>query len=163
MGSGFSTKLLSEDGVWGSVSLWDNECKKNPGGVGKDNWYLVSPELLDGLDDSDMEKIVDIFAAKKSIDDKRRDEWTINHDVIRIIDITWDKKERAYSYLVSIKMVVPNNDPIIKKVDYPTYRMYRLAFHLDALADYKKMKLGESDGALFEKISKELEQFRVAF
>ena len=49
MGAGFSTEMLSEDGVWGSVSLWDKECKKRPGEGGKNNWYMLAPEIFDDL------------------------------------------------------------------------------------------------------------------
>ena len=163
MGAGFSTEMLSEDGVWGSVSLWDNECKKRPGEGGKNNWYMLAPEIFEMLTDSDFEKIASIIVAKKSAGENR-EKWTVNHDVIRIIDIKWDPTERGYNYTVSVRLVDEDgSNPEINTASYPTYRMHRLAIHLEALKDYKKMRFEGGDGTLFESISKELEQYHVAF
>jgi hypothetical protein len=163
MGAGFSTEMLSEDGVWGSVSLWDEECKKRPDEGGKNNWYMLAPDIFDGLTDSDFENIASIIVAKKSAGENR-ERWTVNHDVIRIIDIKWDPKEKGYDYTASVRLVDEDGgNPEINTASYPTYRMHRLAIHLEALKDYKKMRFGGGDGSLFERISKELEQYHVAF
>jgi hypothetical protein len=163
MGAGFSTELLSEDGVWGSVSLWDKECKKRPGEGGKNNWYMLAPDIFDGLTDSDFEKIVSIIVAKKSAGENR-EKWTVNHDVIRIIDIKWDPKEKGYDYTASVRLEGINGGGFeINNASYPTYRMHRLAIHLEALKDYKKMRFEGGDGVLFREISKELGGCHIEF
>ena len=163
MGAGFSTEMLSENGVWGSVSLWDNECKKRPGEGGKNNWYMLAPDIFDGLTDEDFEKIASIIVAKKSAGEDR-EKWTVNHEVIRITDIKWDPKERGYKYTVAVRLVDEDgSNPEINSASYPTYRMHRLAIHLEALEDYKKMRFYGGDGVVFGHISKELQQYRVAF
>ena len=167
MGAGFSTELSSGDGIWGSVAVWDNENKKYPHSSGKDNWYTLAPRLFDGLTDSDMNDITSIITAKKSAGQNNEvnlDTWCVNHDIIRIISIKWDSTERGYSYDVSIK--VDNDDggkPEIRSGHYPTNRMFRLAIHLEALEDYKKMRFEGGDGGLFKRVSKDMEKYRVAF
>ena len=129
MGAGFSTAPFSNDAIWGSVAIWDEECSVSPSKP-NENWYKVSPNLFQGFTDSDMERISSIIVSKKSC--SSRDIWCFNHDIIRVVQIKWIPDLGGYEYVVSVQL----DDGTIKRNKYFNNRMHRLAIHLEALDDY---------------------------
>lgn len=147
MGTGMSTNAISDDGVWGSVAtLSDSVSNKSV----KDCWGEITPKTFEGFNDQDMVKISSIFVSKH-VGDIKSGGWVVDHSVIRIIDVEWNPEYKGYETTTSIKV-----DYVVSEKKYSVRRMYRLAFHLEALEDYRELKLGKSDGSTFYKISKEL-------
>ena len=157
MGSGFSTNLSSNNDEWGTVALFTDETILEK--RGKECWGKINFESFENLNDDDMKNIVPIIVSKNS-GSPQQGGWDVNHDVIRIIKITWVPEKKAYESIASIRGECGTE---VYEKDYSTDRMYRLAINLEAFEDYKKMKDGTSDGSIFKRISDELEPFHVPF
>ena len=149
------TNSISDDKKWASVANFKNQ---------DISWDTLDPYLFKDFTDEDMRNIAKVFSAKKSSpsNSNYNTNWLINHEIIRIVDIEWDPKEKGYSNTSSVKPIDEND----KTIDYPckikkysSKNMARLAVNIEALNDYKAMKRKESNGEIFYKIAKELEPF----
>jgi len=158
MGSVYSTKAFSTDGLWGSVAIYiprDPICDK----LNDTEWSKINTTLFQNLDDDDMVNITPIIVSKtSSMEDENG--WVVDHGVIRIFYMEWVPELKAYNYMAS---VIPHGEVKSHNKSYTTDRMHRLAINLEALADYTNMKNGTTDGSTFKRISEELKPYRIKF
>ena len=154
MAEKFSKSELSYDGVWASVSSWNEEnsklTKEEQEEQKKSEWDKLNETIFEGLDAEDMPKITAIMDLKKAGGEKR-EYWTIVTFVLRLLVVDWHSELRQYSW----KGLSNPDGKFWRKVHGEPYYMKRLAIHLPALEDFKKEKKGESDGTLFKRISSE--------
>lgn len=162
------SKPMSCDEKWASVAKIkeDNSVFETENEI--PTWGTIDPDLFKDFTDQDMREITKIIVGKKSCptNDCKKYEmggcWVINHDIIRIIEIEWDPKKKGYNYTCSVKPVneidQSKKEPERKK-KYTNENMMRLAINIEALNDYREMKLGKTKGEIFKKIAEEIKPF----